>query len=161
MASNDVVVGGGTIAAIGGAAVDSTTSAIDITLARMSSNTSNGNGLNLVGNSGAITSTQTTILGSAGVGINIVDNVPGFVADLGATAVTNSVGIGINVQNTVSPVPATLTNFGSLAVTTTNATGMQSINGGTINFNSPATITASGGAAIILKNTIGIGKIFP
>ena len=155
-ASNDVVVGGGTIAAIGGAAVDSTTSAIDITLARMSSNTSNGNGLNLVGNSGAITSTQTTILGSAGVGINIVDNVPGFVADLGATAVTNSVGIGgINVQNTVSPVPATLTNFGSLAVTTTNATGMQSINGGTINFNSPATITASGGAAIILKNTIG------
>ena len=154
-ASNDVVVGGGTIAAIGGAAVDSTTSAIDITLARMSSNTSNGNGLNLVGNSGAITSTQTTILGSAGVGINIVDNVPGFVADLGATAVTNSVGIGINVQNTISPVPATLTNFGSLAVTTTNATGMQSINGGTINFNSPATITASGGAAIILKDTIG------
>jgi hypothetical protein len=153
--SDLVKIGGGTITATGGAAVDATNSNLDVTLASMSSTNSATNGVNLVGNEGSVTSAQTTVTTPAGVGINVVDNMPGFTANFGVTSVTNSAGIGVNIQNTIEPVPTILTSFDSLTVATTNATGFQAINGGTVNFNSPATIAATGGAALILENTVG------
>jgi hypothetical protein len=153
--SDLVKVAGGTIDATGGAAIDSTGSNVDITLASMTSTNSSTNGVNLVQTSGTVVSQQTSVATPAGVGINLVDNVPGFIADFGVTTVSNSGGIGVNITNATPPSPDNLTSFDSLNIATTNATGLRAINGGTVNFNSPATVAATGGAALILENTVG------
>jgi hypothetical protein len=154
--SSDLVkIGSGTVDATGGPAIDSTGSNIDLNLTSISSTDSASNGVNLVGNEGSVVSGQTTVTGPAGVGINVVDNVPGFVADFGATAISNPGTIGVNITNATEPVPTILTSFDSLNITTSNATGFQAINGGTVNFNSPANVSATGGPAILIENTLG------
>jgi len=95
-----------------------------------------------------------------GNGINAVDNFPNFKADFGATTV-NGIGntaagaIGVNLVNAVEPVPATRYSFDSLDVETVNGAGLVTRNAGEVNFNTPATISAAGGAAIDLENTEG------
>ena len=153
--SDLVKIGSGTIDASGGPAIDSTASNIDLNLTGIASTDSASNGVNLVGNTGSVVSGQTTVTGAAGVGINVVDNVPGFVADFGATSVSDPGTIGVNISNATVPVPTILTSFDSLTIATTNATGFQAVRGGTVNFNSPATVAATGGPAILIEDTQG------
>ena len=153
--SDLVKIGTGTVDATGGAAVSATGSNLDIVLTGASSTNSTSNGINLVGNSGSVAIAQTTITAPAGVGINVVDNVPGFIANFGVTSVSNPGTIGVNITNATSPTPTILTSFDSLNIATTNATGFRAVNGGTINFNSPATVAATGGPAVVIENTAG------
>ncbi|MFM7035453.1 MAG: beta strand repeat-containing protein, partial [Planctomycetia bacterium] len=153
--SDLVKIGTGTVDATGGAAINATSSKLEIVLAGASSTNSTSNGINLVGNSGSVAVAQTTITAPTGVGINVVDNVPGFIADFGVTSVSNPGTIGVNIVNAASPTPTIFTSFDSLNIATTNATGFRAINGGTINFNSPAAVTATGGPAVVIENTTG------
>jgi hypothetical protein len=152
-----VTTAGGTVAATGGAAIAANNADVNITLASATSTKSTGPGLDLTETSGTVTIATTTVTTPTGNGINAVNNVPGFAADFGTTKVSgiNNGAIGVNISNATEPVPATTYSFDTLDVTTLNGTGLVAKNGGTINFNSPATITAAGGAAIDLENTLG------
>lgn len=148
---------GGTIDATGGASIAANNADLDITLASVKSTDSTGPGLNLTQSSGTVAIAQTQVITPTGSGINAVDNTPGFAADFGVTKVTGITNgaVGVNIANTVDPVPATAYSFDSLVIDTQNGTGLRTRNGGTVNFNSPATITAAGGPAIDLENTTG------
>ncbi|MFM8495659.1 MAG: hypothetical protein ACKOEM_09055, partial [Planctomycetia bacterium] len=148
---------GGTIDATGGASIAANAADLDITLATANSTNSTGPGLDLTQSSGQVAVAQTNVVTPTGNGINAVDNQPGFTADFGVTKVSgiNNGAIGVNIANTTEPVPPTVTSFDSLDITTTNGTGLRTRNGGVVNFNSPATITAAGGPAVDLENTLG------
>ena len=154
--SSGVTTAGGTITAVGGASIAANDSDLNITLASASSTNSNGAGLALTESSGAVTIGTTSITTPAGYGITAVDNAEGFQADFGNTSVsgiTNG-GIGVNITNT-DTTPNTAYSFDTLQVTTLNGAGLVARNGGTVNFNNPASITAGQGAAIDLENTQG------
>jgi hypothetical protein len=152
-----VTTAGGTIAATGGAAIAANNADVNITLASATSTDSTGPGVDLTETSGTVSIATTTVTTPTGNGINAVNNLPGFVADFGTTKVSgiNNGAIGVNITNATEPVPPTTYSFDTLDITTLNGTGLLAKNGGTINFNSPATITAAGGAAIDLENTQG------
>ena len=130
---------------------------MNITLASATSTNSSGPGLDLTETSGSVNIGTTTVTSPTGNGINAVNNDPGFTADFGVTQVSGITNgaIGVNITNATDPDPDTVYSFDSLNITTVNGTGLVAKNGGTINFNSPATITANGGAAIDLENTAG------
>jgi hypothetical protein len=152
-----VTTSGGTITATGGASIAANKADVNITLASATSTTSAGAGLDLTETDGAVTIATTTVTSPTGVGINAVNNTPGFTADFGKTKVTgiNNGSVGVNITNATDPDPDTLYSFDSLDITTVNGTGLRTKNGGTVNFTSPANITANGGAAIDLENTTG------
>ena len=152
-----VTAAGGTITAAGGAAIAANTADVNITLASATSTNSTGPGLDLTETGGTVKIATTTITTPAGNGINAVNNLPGFAADFGITKVTgiNNGAIGVNITNAATPVPTTTYSFDTLNVTTLDGTGLLAKNAGTINFNNPSTITAAGGAAIDLENTLG------
>jgi hypothetical protein len=152
-----VTTTGGTIDATGGASIAANNADVNITLTSATSTDSTGPGLDLTETSGSVAIATTTVTTPTGNGINAVDNFPGFTADFGVTKVSgiNNGAIGVNITNAVEPTPPTLYSFDSLDITTLNGAGLVAKNGGTINFNSPATITAAGGAAINLENTQG------
>jgi hypothetical protein len=148
---------GGTINATGGASIAANTADVDITLATATSLNSSGPGLDLTNTSGAVAIAATTVTAPTGNGINAVNNVPGFSADFGVTKVSGITNgaIGVNITNATDPTPDTLYSFDTLDINTLNGTGLLTKNGGVVNFTSPATITANGGAAINLENTVG------
>jgi hypothetical protein len=152
-----VTTAGGAITAAGGASIAANNADVNITLATASSTDSLGPGLDLTETSGTVKIATTTVTAPVGNGINAVDNVPGFKADFGVTKVSGIINgaIGVNISNAAEPIPPTSYSFDSLDITTLNGTGLLTKNGGTVNFNSPATITANGGAAIDLENTQG------
>jgi hypothetical protein len=152
-----VTTSGGTINAVGGASIATNASAVNITLASAASTNSSGPGLDLTQTKGSVNIATTSVTTPTGNGINAADNDPGFTADFGKTTVTgiNNGAIAVNLTNTTDPVPDTLYSFDSLDITTVNGTGLRTKNGGTVNFMSPANITANGGAAIDLDNTTG------
>jgi hypothetical protein len=152
-----VTTTGGTIDATGGASIAANNADLAVTLASASSLNSSGPGLDLTESKGSVEIAQTTVTSPAGNGINAVDNVPGFTATFGNTTVSGITNgaIGVNITNAVAPAPTTLYSFDSLDITTLTGTGLLTRNGGTVNFNSPAKIDASGGAAIDLENTLG------
>jgi hypothetical protein len=149
---------GGTIAATGGAAISATDSELGIVLTSVSSTSSTGNGINLVRDSGSVSIAQTTITNATGVGINAVDNDPGFTANFGITSVNGAGAEGVNIANKIDPTPDTVYSFSSLDINTntkTGAAGFRTRNGGTVNFDSPANVTVTGGAALDMENTTG------
>ena len=151
-----VSVVGGTIAATGGPAISSNKSVVDITLSSAQSTNSTANGINVVQSDGEVTIAQTSINSPAGVGINLDNNVPGFKADFGVTTVSAPGAEGVRIVNATAPTPETYANFDSLAITSASgAAGLLAKNGGVVNFNSPATVTTSGGPAVNLENTVG------
>ena len=152
-----VTTAGGTINATGGASIATNNADVNITLASATSTNSSGPGLDLTETSGSVNIGTTTVTSPTGNGINAVNNDPGFTADFGVTQVSGITNgaIGVNITNATDPNPDTVYSFDSLDVTTVNGTGLVAKNGGTINFNSPATITANSGAAIDLENTAG------
>ena len=152
-----VTTAGGTINATGGASIATNNADVNITLASATSTNSSGPGLDLTETSGSVNIGTTTVTSPTGNGINAVNNDPGFTADFGVTQVSGITNgaIGVNITNATDPDPDTVYSFDSLNITTVNGTGLVAKNGGTINFNSPATITANGGAAIDLENTAG------
>ncbi|MCE9630388.1 MAG: hypothetical protein K8S94_06685 [Planctomycetia bacterium] len=151
-----VTVAAGTIAATGGPAVSANGSTVDITLTSAQSTNSTANGFNVVQSDGKITIDQTTINSPTGVGINLENNVPGFKADFGVTTVSAPGAEGVRIVNATDPTPDTYASFDSLAITSTSgAAGILARNGGTVNFNSPATVATSGGPAVDLENTTG------
>jgi hypothetical protein len=151
-----VTTAGGSIAAVGGASIAANNADLNITLATATSDSSSGPGLDLTEASGDVAIATTTVTSPTGNGINAVNNAPNFTATFGTTKVSGITNgaIGVNITGT-NPSPGTAYSFDSLAVTTLNGTGMVAKNGGTVNFNSPASITANGGAAIDLENTAG------
>ncbi len=154
--SSGVTTSGGTITAVGGSSIDANDSDLAITLTSASSTNSNGTGLNLTESSGSVAIGTTNVTSPASYGINAVDNADGFQANFGNTAVsgiTNG-GIGVNITNT-NTTATTSYSFNTLQVTAQNGAGLVTRNGGTVNFNSPASITAGQGAAIDLENTAG------
>ncbi len=152
-----VTINDGTVDAFGGASLDINNADVAIKLTSAVSDTSAGNGLNVVNSSGSVEVAETFVISPTGNGINLVDNVPGFVADFGTTSVTgiDNGAVGVNITNSTDPVPDTYTSFDSLQIETVNGTGILTKNGGTVNFNSPATVTANGGPALNLENTTG------
>jgi hypothetical protein len=152
-----VTVGGGTIDAYGGASLDISNADVNIRLASAASESSSGNGLNILQASGSVDIAQTSVSSPTGNGINAVDNAAGFTADFGTTSVTgiDNGAIGVNLTNATTPAPSTTYSFDSLSIQTVDGTGLRTKNAGTVNFNSPASITAAGGAAIDLENTTG------
>jgi len=152
-----VTTSGGTINAAGGASIQANASDVAITLAAATSTNSDATGLGIVQTSGTMQIAKTTVTAPAGNGINAVDNLAGFTADFGTTNVTGITngGIGVNLTNAATPVPPTDYSFASLGITTLNGAGLVTKNAGTVNFDSPASITAAGGAAIDLENTQG------
>jgi hypothetical protein len=151
-----VTVAAGTIAATGGPAISANGSNVDITLTSAQSTNSTANGINVVQSDGRIAIDQTTINSPTGVGINLENNVPGFKADFGVTTVSAPGAEGVRIVNATDPSPDTYASFDSLAVTSTSgAAGILTRNGGTVNFNSPATVATSGGPAVDLENTTG------
>jgi hypothetical protein len=157
-----VTVAGGVIAATGGPAVSSNNATVDITLTSVQSTNSTGNGMNFVKSAGTVAIGQTTINSPTGVGINLENNVPGFTADFGVTTVSAPGAEGVRIVNSVDPSPDTVTSFKSLAVTSTSgAAGLLTRNGGTVNFDSPATVAANGGPAVDLENTTGTTNAVP
>jgi hypothetical protein len=152
-----VTINDGTVNAYGGASLDINNADVNIRLTSAASDSSAGNGLNLVNAKGSVEIGETFVTSPTGNGINVVDNVPGFVADFGTTFVTGIANgaVGVNIVNTIDPAPATITSFDSLLVETLAGTGLLTRNGGIVNFNSPASITATGGPAINLENTTG------
>ena len=155
-AGNPVTVQGGVIAATGGPAVSANDSVVDITLTSAQSTNSLGNGMNFVKSDGVVAIGQTSVNSPAGVGINLENNVPGFTADFGVTTVSAPGAEGVRIVNAVDPSPDTVTSFKSLAVTSSSgAAGILARNGGTVNFDSPATVATNGGPAVDLENTTG------
>ncbi len=155
-ASGPVTVVGGVIAATGGPAVSANNSVVDIELTSAQSTNSTANGMNFVKTDGVVAIGQTTINSPAGVGINLENNVPGFTADFGVTTVSAPGAEGVRIVNATDPSPDTVTSFKSLAVTSTSgAAGILTRNGGTVNFDSPATVATNGGPAVDLENTTG------
>jgi len=152
-----VNINDGTVDAFGGGSLDINNAEVAINLESAASDSSAGNGLNLVDSDGSVEIQQTFVTAPDGNGINVVDNEPGFTADFGSTFITgiDNGAIGVNITNATDPIPDTKTSFDSLSVTTTDGTGMLTKNGGMVNFNTPATITAAGGPAINLENTTG------
>ena len=151
-----VTVAAGTIAATGGPSLSVNGSVVDIELASAQSTNSTANGINVVKSDGQIAIDQTTINSSTGVGINLENNVPGFKADFGVTTVSAPGAEGVRIVNATDPSPDTYTSFDSLAITSTSgAAGILTRNGGTVNFNSPATVATTGGPAVDLENTTG------
>jgi len=152
-----VTINDGTVDAYGGASLDINNADVAIKLTSAASETSAGNGLNVVNSSGLVEIGETFVTGPTGNGINLVDNVPGFVADFGTASVTgiDNGATGVNITNTTDPVPDTFTSFDSLQIETVNGTGLRTRNGGTVNFNTPASITTNGGPALDLENTAG------
>ncbi len=152
-----VTINDGTVDAFGGASLDINNADVAIKLTSATSDTSGGNGLNLVNSSGSVELNETFVLSPTGNGLNLVDNVPGFIADFGTTSVRgiDNGAVGVNITNTTDPIPATYTSFDSLAIETVNGTGILTRNGGIVNFNSPAVVTANGGPALNLENTTG------
>jgi len=152
-----VRINDGTVDAFGGASLDVNNADVEIRLTSAASDSSSANGLNLVNASGLVEINETFVSDPTGNGINVLDNVPRFIADFGTTFVTgiDNGAIGVNIANTVDPIFDTFTSFDSLFIETVNGTGLRTRNGGVVNFNSPASITANGGAAIDLENTIG------
>jgi hypothetical protein len=151
-----VTVAGGVIAATGGPAISANNSVVDIQLTSAQSTNSTANGINFVKTDGAVAIGQTTVNSPAGVGINLENNVPGFTADFGTTTVSAPGAEGVRIVNAVDPSPDTVTSFKSLAVTSASgAAGILTRNGGTVNFDSPATVTTNGGPAVDLENTTG------
>ena len=150
-------VSGGTIDATGGASISANTADLDVTLVSATSTDSLSHGLNLTAASGELNIATTTVTTPAVNGINAVDNVAAFKADFGSTKVVGIANgaVGVNITNTTDPTPDTVYSFNSLDVTTVDGTGMLAKNGGTINVNGSAQITAAGGAAINLENTTG------
>ena len=148
---------GGTIDATGGASISANTAALDVTLVSATSTDSLSHGLDLTAASGELNIATTTVTTPAVNGINAVDNVAAFKADFGSTKVVGIANgaVGVNITNTTDPTPDTVYSFNSLDVTTVDGTGMLAKNGGTINVNGSAQITAAGGAAINLENTTG------
>ena len=157
VANAGATVAGGTINATGGASIAANTADLNVVLASATSTDSTGNGLGLTDASGTVQIAATTVTSPTANGINAVSNAAGFSADFGVTNITGikNGGIGVNITNPTTPTPVTTYSFDSLLLTTLNGTGMLAKNGGTINFNSPASITAAGGAAIDLENTTG------
>ena len=152
-----VTTAGGTIDATGGGSIVANTADLAITLASATSANSAGAGLDVTQASGSVMITgATTVTSPAGNGINAVNNAPDFNADFGKTTVSGITNgaIGVNITGTAAS-PTTSYSFDTLAVTTANGAGLVAKNGGTINFNSPASITATGGAAINIENTQG------
>ena len=151
-----VSVGGGTIAATGGPAISTNGSVVDITLTSAQSTNSTANGINLIQSEGSVRIDQTTVNSPAGVGINLENNVPGFLADFGVTTVSAPGAEGVRIVNATPPSPDTVTSFDSLAITSASgAAGILTRNGGVVNFDSPATVTTNGGPAVDLENTVG------
>ena len=153
-----VSTAGGTIAATGGAAISATDSNLGVQLTSASSTNSTSNGINLVRDKGSVAIGQTTITNATGVGINAVDNDPGFTANFGVTNVNGAGAQGVNIVNATDPNPDTVYSFSSLDITTTTtsgAAGFRTRNGGTVNFDSPANVTVTGGAAVDMENTTG------
>jgi len=150
VANAGATVAGGTINATGGASIAANTADLNVVLASATSTDSTGNGLGLTDASGTVQIAATTVTSPTANGINAVSNAAGFSADFGVTNITGikNGGIGVNITNPITPTPVTAYSFDSLLLTTLNGTGMLAKNGGTINFNSPASITAAGGAAI-------------
>jgi len=153
-----VTTAGGTIAATGGAAISATDSNLGVQLTSASSTNSTSNGINLVRDEGSVAIGQTTITNATGVGINAVDNDPGFTANFGVTNVNGAGAEGVNIVNATDPNPDTVYTFSSLDITTTTtagAAGFRTRNGGTVNFDSPANVAVTGGAAVDMENTTG------
>jgi len=152
-----VTISDGLVNAFGGESLDINNADVAITLTSAASAASSANGLNLINTKGSVTIGQTFVQSPTGNGLNLVDNVPGFVADFGTAAITGIVNgaIGVNITNTIDPTPDTFTTFDSVKITTENGTGLKTVNGGTVNFNTPAVIIANKGPAIDLENTTG------
>jgi hypothetical protein len=152
-----VRINDGTVDAFGGASLDINNADVEIRLTSASSDRSAANGLNIVNAAGLVEINETFVSSPTGNGLNLVDNVPGFIADFGTTFVTgiDNGAIGVNIANVIDPIPDTFTSFDSLFIETVNGTGLRTKNGGIVNFNSPASITANGGPAIDLENTTG------
>ena len=152
-----VTTSGGTINAVGGSSIAANKADVNITLTSAASTNSSGPGLDLTQTKGSVNVATTTVTTPTGNGINAVNNTPGFTADFGKTTVTGITNgaIAVNLTNTTDPTPDTAYAFDSLDITTVNGTGLRTKNGGTVDFTSPANITANGGAAIDLDNTTG------
>jgi len=152
-----VTTTGGSITATGGAAIAANNADVDVTLASATSAKSVGTGIDITETSGSVAITTTKIEAPTGNGINAVNNLPGFTANFGTTKVSEikNGSTGVNITNATTPSPATAYSFDSLSVVTVDGAGLVARNGGTINFNNPASITAAGGAAIDLENTLG------
>jgi hypothetical protein len=148
---------GGSIVATGGASIAANNADLDLTLASASSTNSAGAGLTMSQASGQSVVSRTIVATPVSNGIDAVENQPGFSADFGTTSITGIANgaVGVNLANSATPLPETSYSFDSLQITTTNGTGLRTRNAGVVNINSPAAITATGGAAIDLENTTG------
>jgi hypothetical protein len=148
---------GGSIDATGGASIAANNAALDLTMASASSTNSTAAGLTLNQASGQVVVARTTVATPISNGIDAVENQPGFTADFGTASVTGIANgaVGVNLANSATPIPETSYSFDSLQITTTNGTGLRTRNAGVVNIDSPAAITATGGAAIDLENTTG------
>ena len=179
----DVLIGGGSIAATRGAAIDAnvTTSTIfndiAITLASASSTNSAATGISIVSSdsslsvpgSPGVSIGSTTITNAGTFGVYLQNNIPqtpgsGVLADFGSLNVTGSGQAGVYVQNTnASFSGATISTSGTHAVelvaqigeNTTVAVSGSKLSGAT---NNGVNILATGGTvnATILNNAIGV-----
>jgi len=175
----DVLIGGGSIAATGGAAIDAnvTTSTnindIGITLASASSSDSAATGISIVSSDNTtgypgVSIGSTTVANAGTFGVYLQNNIPstpasGVLAAFGSLNVTGSGQAGVYVQNTnASFSGATIGTSGTHAVelvaqigeiTTVAVSGSQ-LSGAT---NNGVNILATGGTvnATILNNQIG------
>lgn len=175
----DVLIGGGSIAATGGAAIDAnvTTSTnindIGITLASASSNNSAATGISILSSDNTlgypgVSIGSTTVTNAGTFGVYLKNNIPstpasGVLAAFGSLNVTGSSQAGVYVQNTnASFSGATIGTSGTHAVqlvaqigenTTVSVSGSK-LSGAT---NNGVNILATGGTvnATILNNQIG------
>ncbi len=175
----DVLIGGGSIAATGGAAIDAnvTTSTnindIGITLASASSSDSAATGISIVSSDNTtgypgVSIGSTTVANAGTFGVYLQNNIPstpasGVLAAFGSLNVTGSGQAGVYVQNTnASFSGATIGTSGTHAVelvaqigeNTTVAVSGSQLSGAT---NNGVNILATGGTvnATILNNQIG------
>ena len=176
----DVLIGGGSIAATGGAAIDAnvTTSTnindIGITLASASSSNSAATGISILSSDNTlgypgVSIGSTTVANAGTFGVYLQNNIPstpasGVLAAFGSLNVTGSGQAGVYVQNTnASFSGATIGTSGTHAVelvaqigeNTTVAVSGSKLSGAT---NNGVNILATGGTvnATILKNAIGV-----
>ena len=174
----DVLIGGGSIAATGGAAIDANATStnindIGITLASASSSNSAATGISIVSSDNTsgypgVSIGSTTVANAGTFGVYLKNNIPnipgsGVLAAFGSLNVTGSGQAGVYVQNTnASFSGATIGTSGTHAVelvaqigeNTTVAVSGSQLSGAT---NNGVNILATGGTvnATILNNQIG------
>lgn len=147
---------GGTIDTANGSAMQAQDVTLGMTVGTIKSTNSPTEGVHLDAVAGSMTSGTTTITQPTNDGI-LVENSPGLVANFGATTVTGAgvaggaVGDAVNLTNN----PGGLFTFSSLNASSDNGSGFVAINSGTVNFLSPATVTANFGPAVIIQDTNG------